>query len=84
MASKDNSDSDELNLTASECQARIDQFIEVTKTDEAEAQSVLQEHDWNVVNALNDFLGQQPSSAGVPSGSGMLLRYCLPNRYLLK
>jgi len=72
MASKDNNDEDELNLTASECQSRIDQFVEVTKTDEAEAQSVLQEHDWNVVNALNDFLGQQPPPAVEQSGSGLV------------
>lgn len=39
---------EENNLTAKECQERINQFIEVTNTDEAEAQSVLQDHDWNL------------------------------------
>ena len=36
------------DLTAVECQSRIDQFVEVTNTDEAEAQSVLQDHEWNL------------------------------------
>ena len=43
-------------MTAAECQKRIDSFIEVTKTDEAFAQSVLQDHDWNLETALNTFL----------------------------
>jgi len=67
MAAKD-TEEDNLNLTANECQARIDQFVEVTKTDEAEAQSLLQEHDWNVINALNAFLGQQTSMEASTSG----------------
>ena len=44
---------EEISLTAAECQKRIDSFIEVTKTDEAFAQSVLQDHEWNLENALN-------------------------------
>ena len=47
---------EEISLTAAECQKRIDSFIEVTKTDEAFAQSVLQDHEWNLENALNAFL----------------------------
>lgn len=39
---------EEMHLTAKECQARINQFVEITNTDEAEAQSVLQDHGWNV------------------------------------
>ena len=73
MASKDNEEN-EVNLTAKECQARIDQFVEVTKTDEAQAQAVLQEHDWNVINALNDFLAQQipDGEAAAGSSSGLV------------
>ena len=51
----------ETNLTAAQCQARIDQFIEVTKTDEALAQSVLQDHDWNLEPALNAYLASETS-----------------------
>ena len=47
---------EETNLTAAECQKRIDSFIDVTKTDEALAQSVLQDHEWNLETALNAFL----------------------------
>ena len=43
-------------MTAAECKIRIDSFVEVTKTDEAFAQSVLQDHEWNLENALNAFL----------------------------
>ena len=55
---------EEINLTAAECQKRIDSFIEVTKTDEAFAQSVLQDHDWNLETALNAFLVSNVPSDG--------------------
>ena len=48
---------DNCNLTAKECQERIDKFIEVSGTDEAFAQAHLQEHSWDVEKALNSFLG---------------------------
>ena len=44
-------------LTAKECQRRIDQFVEVTNTDEALAQSILQDHDWNLESSINAYLG---------------------------
>lgn len=39
---------EEMHLSAKECQDRINQFVEITNTDEAEAQSVLQDNRWNV------------------------------------
>ena len=51
-------------MTAAECQKRIDSFIEVTNTDEAFAQSVLQDHDWNLETALNAFLVSHVPSDG--------------------
>jgi hypothetical protein len=47
---------EEPSLTAKECQARIDQFVDVTKTDEAQAQSFLQDHNWNIESSINAFL----------------------------
>ena len=57
-------------MTAAECQKRIDSFIEVTKTDEAFAQSVLQDHDWNLETALNAFLVSSVPSDGPKEEDG--------------
>ena len=47
--------SGETELTAKECQDRIDQFVAITQTDEAQAQMLLQDHDWAVEPAINAF-----------------------------
>ena len=57
-------------MTAAECQKRIDSFIEVTNTDEAFAQSVLQDHDWNLETALNAFLVSSVPSDGPKEEDG--------------
>ena len=46
---------EETELTAKECQNRIDQFVLVTQTDEAQAQELLQDHDWKVDLAVNAY-----------------------------
>ena len=60
-------DDTEVSLSAKECQARIDQFVDVTNTDEAQAQSLLQDHAWNVEAAINAFLGSNHPEAGTCS-----------------
>ena len=45
----------EPELSAKECQERIDQFVAITQTDEAQAQMLLQDHDWKVDAAINAF-----------------------------
>lgn len=57
-------DEAEVSLTAQECQGRINQFVEVTSTDEAFAQSVLQDHDWNLEAAINAHFRQS-----IPDGA---------------
>ena len=50
--SSDESDND---LNAEECQKAVDQFVEVTNTDEALAQFYLQDRDWDAVKSINDY-----------------------------
>ena len=49
------SNNEEPELTAKECQNRIDQFVSITQTDEAQAQEMLQDHDWKVDMAINAY-----------------------------
>ena len=60
-----NEEDNEMSLSAKECQARIDQFVEVTNTDEAQAQSVLQDHAWNLEEAINAFLASNHPDPGL-------------------
>ncbi len=62
------SDSDDIQLSAKECQERIDRFVEITNTDEAFAQASLQDVDWNLDAAINAFLGQNMPAASNVSG----------------
>lgn len=61
--------SDETELTAKECQARIDQFVEITNTDEAQAQSILQDHDWSLERSINSYLGTNQPEESAASGA---------------
>lgn len=46
--------------SAQECQKRVEQFAEVTNTDEALAQFYLQERQWNLDAALQDYFADNP------------------------
>lgn len=55
------STTDESDLpSAQECQKRVEQFAEVTNTDEALAQFYLQERQWNLDTALQDYFADNP------------------------
>lgn len=60
MASQDivSEGEDDCNLTAQECQALIDNFIAVTDTNEPQAMQFLQQRNWNLEAALDDFFTQ--------------------------
>lgn len=49
-------------LSAAECQAKIEQFTQVTKTDEALAQFYLQENDWNTAASIAVYYEQNTQS----------------------
>ena len=46
------------DLSAEECQSRVDQFTQVTQTDEALAQFYLQPRNWDVEASIEAFFGQ--------------------------
>ncbi|RWS02559.1 tyrosyl-DNA phosphodiesterase 2-like protein [Dinothrombium tinctorium] len=52
-----NSDSDDSNeeLDGEKCQKLVEQFVEMTNTDEALAQFFLQERRWDLNHSLNDY-----------------------------
>ena len=49
------------DLSASECQSRIDQFVQVTNTDEALAQFFLQDRNWDVASSIAAFFEKDNS-----------------------
>lgn len=52
------------------CQKRIDGFVEVTHTDEALAQMMLQDHGWDLEKAIQAHFGGEPAAqASVPSAT---------------
>jgi len=46
------------DISAAECQKRIEQFSEITRTDEALAQFYLQDRDWNVEASITAFFAE--------------------------
>ena len=46
------------DLSATECQSRVEQFTQVTLTDEALAQFYLQDHNWDVDSSITAYLEQ--------------------------
>ena len=50
------------DLSASECQSRIDQFVQVTNTDEALAQFFLQDRNWDVASSIAAFFEKDHGS----------------------
>ena len=46
-------------LSAAECQARVEQFAQITETDEALAQFYLQDRDWNVEASIAAFFEER-------------------------
>jgi len=51
------------DLSADECQKRIEQFSEITQTDEALAQFYLQDRDWNVEASVTAFYSNNASTS---------------------
>ena len=43
------------DLSADDCQARIDQFVQITETDDAMAQFYLQDRKWDVESSVTAF-----------------------------
>ena len=43
------------DLSADDCQARIDQFVQITETDDAMAQFYLQDRNWDVESSVTAF-----------------------------
>ena len=52
---------DESNLpSAAECQKRVEQFAEITQTDEALAQFYLQDRDWHLQSSIEAYFAANP------------------------
>jgi len=50
------------DLSADECQARIDQFVQITTTDDAMAQFYLQDRNWDLESSVSAFLESNQST----------------------
>ena len=55
------------DLSASECQSRIDQFVQVTQVDEALAQFYLQPRNWDVEASVASYFERNNLPKGSPS-----------------
>lgn len=63
-------DVEEFVISDENCQKLIDQFTSITQTNEAEAQMLLQERNWNLDLALNDFFGGEDAAKNTVSTAG--------------
>ena len=51
------------DLSADDCQARIDQFVQITETDDAMAQFYLQDRNWDVESSVTAFFESKTKSS---------------------
>lgn len=62
---------EEANLpSAKECQKRVEQFVELTQTDEMMAQFYLQDRDWSVERSVQAFFDEKTNAANVDTRGG--------------